>query len=81
MQYWRRGRRDLQPVSVALDERPAAHMSLNQSLRFQFGVGVGHRGAMHAQHGSELPACRNAVAWAQITGMHQGAQLVAKLHI
>ena len=81
IQNWRSRRGDLQTVAISLDKRPAAHVSLDQSFRFQFGVGIGHGGSVHAEHGRQLAACRDAVARAQITGMHQGAKLIAKLHI
>src|SRR5215469_12209931 len=64
--------------------RSSANSSSQRMLPLPFntgGIGVGHRGAVHAQHGREFPACRNAVARTQITGMHQGAQLVAELNI
>src|SRR5882762_6701492 len=57
----RRGRRDLQSVAVALDERAASHMALNQPFRFQLGVSVRHRRAVNAEHGRKLTAGRNAV--------------------
>ena len=80
-QHRRSRRRDFQAVAISLDERAAAHVPLNQPFRFQFRVRVRHRGAVYAQHGGQFAACRNAVARAQITGMHQGAQLIAKLNI
>jgi hypothetical protein len=36
---------------------------------------------MNAEHGGEFAARWNAVAWAQVTRVHQGAQLVAKLNV
>jgi hypothetical protein len=36
---------------------------------------------MHAEHGGEFAAGRNAVSRAQIAGMDERAQLVAKLDI
>src|SRR6202158_1128677 len=74
-------RRDLQSVAVALDERAASHVALNQPFRFQLGVGIRHRRAVNSEHRRELTARPNAVAGAQIARMHEGAQLIAKLDV
>ena len=81
IQHRRRGRRDLQSVTVSLDERAASDVALNQAFGFQLGVSIRYRGAVNAEHGRELAARRNAVAGTQISRVHEGAQLVAKLDV
>ena len=56
-------------------------MSLNQPFGFEFRVGVRHRGAMNAELPGQFAARGNAVAGAQLAGMHQRAQLVAQLNV
>jgi hypothetical protein len=56
-------------------------VTLDQAFRLKLCVGVRDGGAVHAKHGGELTAGGNAVAWAQIAGVHKGAQLVAKLDV
>src|SRR5713226_6202468 len=68
-------------MAVGLDKRAAPDVSLNQPFGFQLRVGVRHRCAMNAQHGRQLAARRDAVAGTQITGMHERAQLIAKLDV
>ena len=50
----------------------APDVSLNQAFGFQFGVGIGDRGAMHAQYVGQLAAGGDTVAVSQIAGMHEG---------
>src|ERR1051326_7934505 len=76
-----RWRGDLEPIAVALDKGPTAHVPLDQPFRFQLSIGVRHRGPVHAQHNRKLAAGRDAVARPQVAGMHQGAKLVAQLDI
>src|SRR6266571_4777224 len=68
-------------MAVGLDKRAASDVPLNQPFGFQLRVGVRHRRAMNAQHGRQLAARRDAVAGTQITGMHERAQLIAKLDV
>ena len=81
IQNWRCRRGDLQAVTVSLNERTASHVALNETFRFQLGVGIGYRGAMNAEHGREFTAGRNAIARAQISGVDEGPQLIAKLDV
>jgi len=81
IQHRRRRRSDLQSVAISLDERAAPNVSLNQSFRFEFSVGVRHGGAVHAEHSRKLAAGRNAVTGAQIARMNKGPQLIAKLDV
>src|SRR4029077_19523629 len=55
--------------------------ALNQAFGFQLGVSIRHRGAVDAEHGRKLTAGGNAVALTQIAGVHESAQLVAKLDV
>src|SRR3989441_2196255 len=68
-------------MAVGLDKRAAPDVPLNQPFGFQLRVSVRYRCAMNAQHGRQLAARRDAVAGAQITGMHERAQLIAKLDV
>jgi hypothetical protein len=36
---------------------------------------------MNAQHGRELTAGGNAIAWPQIARVHEGAELIAQLNV
>src|SRR5262249_43705959 len=79
--HGRRGGSDFQAIAVAANKGAAANMALNESFRFEFGVGVRNGCAVNAEHRGELAARWDAVARAQITGMDEGAQLVAKLDV
>ena len=63
------------------NKRSAPHVPLDQTFGFEFGVSVGHGGAVDAQVGSEFAAGRDAVAGAQFPAMDQRAQLIAQLNI
>jgi hypothetical protein len=45
-------------------------MALDEAFGLQLCVGVGYRGSVHAEHGSQLAAGRDAIAGAQVTSMH-----------
>ncbi len=77
----RRGRSKLQAISVALDVCAAADVPLDKTFRFELGVSIRHRGAMDPQHGGQLAASGNAVAWTQIACVHKGPHLIAKLDV
>jgi hypothetical protein len=66
---------------MALDVCAAADVALDEAFGLQLGIGVGHGGAMHSQHGGQLAAGRDAVAGTQIACMHQGTQLIAQLNV
>ena len=66
---------------VCANESAAADMTFDQPFGFQFRIGIGHRGAVHAQMLREFAACGNAVAGAQFAAMYQRAKLVAELHV
>ena len=76
-----RRRSDFEAIAVAADEGAAADVSLDQAFGFEFSVGVGDGGAMNAQHRRELTAGGDAVARAQVTGVDEGAKLIAKLNV
>jgi len=71
IEHWRRGRRDAQAVTIAANKRAAPNVSLNQPLGLEFRIGIGDRGAMHAQRPGQFAAGGNAVPGTQIAGMHQ----------
>ena len=81
VQNGRRGWRDLQAVAIAADEGAAADVSLDKAFGLEFGVGVGHSGAMDTEHLREFAAGGNAVAGVKVTGVNKGAKLIAKLDI
>ncbi len=56
-------------------------MPLNQPFGFQFGVSIGNCRSVHAQLQRQFAAGGNAVARAQIAGVHQRAKLVAQLDV
>ncbi len=66
---------------LAANECAAADVPADQAFGFEFGVGVGDGGAVDAQLQGQFAAGGNAVAGAQVSGVHQGAQLVAQLNI
>ena len=70
-----------QPVAVALDEGATADVSLDEAFGLEFGVGVGDGGAMNTEHLREFAAGGNAVAGAKVTGMNEGAKLIAELNV
>jgi hypothetical protein len=77
----RRGRRNFQAVAIGANEGTAAHVALDEPLGFEFGVGIGNGGAVHAESKSELAASGYAITGMQIAGMDQGTELVAELDI
>jgi purine-nucleoside phosphorylase len=56
-------------------------MTLNQTLRLQLCIRIGHGGAVHTQHIRQLAASRNAVTMSQIARVHQRPQLIAQLNV
>ena len=81
IEHRRRGRSDFKAVAIAANVCAAADVALDQAFGFEFGVGVGDGGAMHAEHGGEFAAGGDAVAVTQIAGMDEGAELVAQLDV
>jgi hypothetical protein len=59
----------LQTIAVALNKRSAPDVALNQSFGFEFGVGIGNRSSMNAQHCGKFAAGRNAVTGTKVPGM------------
>ena len=66
---------------LAANERAAAHVAADQSFGFQLRVGIGDRGPVYTELHGKLPARGNAVTRTQIAAVHEGAELVAELHI
>jgi hypothetical protein len=56
-------------------------MAADQSFGFQFSVGVRNRCTVDAELAGKFAARRDAVSGAKLAGMHQRAQLIAKLHV
>jgi hypothetical protein len=77
----RRRRADLQTIAIAANERAAANVPLDKAFGLEFGVGVGNGGAMDTKHLREFAAGGNAVAGVKVTGVNEGAKLVAELDV
>jgi hypothetical protein len=81
IQRGRSRRSNFQAIAVAANKGASADVTLDQSFRFELGIRVGHGGAMDAQNLRQFAAGGNAITGTQVTGMNEGAQLVAELNI
>jgi hypothetical protein len=78
----RRSRRsDFEAVAVTPNEGAAADVALDEALGFQFSVSVCNGGAVNTEDLGEFPARGNAVARTKVTGVNEGAELVAQLDV
>ncbi len=69
------------PLPLPLMKVPRPTWPWIKPFRFEFGVGVGDRSAVNAEHGGKLAAGGNAVAGAKIACVNERAQLIAQLDV